>query len=432
MSLCINPHCKNPQNSHTLLFCTGCGSELLIDGRYRAIGELGQGGFGITYEVLDLNSQPKVLKVLMDNHPKYTELFRQEADVLGILDHPGIPKLDEDGYFLYFPNGAFEPLHCLVMEKIEGLNLAEYIHQRGDRPIRQKRALRWLAELALILEQVHDHDFFHRDIKPANIMLRANGLLALIDFGTARQIDSNYEELQAAGAITGVMTAGYTPMEQMRGRASRQSDFYALGGTMIFLLTTRNPSYFYQSHNNRINWRGAVTDILPRFADLIDRLVEPLPQDRPQTARDIFNEIAIIEPSLQGLNEYFLSGSMSRIVPNEPTSSIPATPKQNIPNSGTTPTPNTQKSEPTFIAPSPTGDYPQGTLRKRHSQPLISQEFIGRCRQELAEFIGPMANIVCERTLAQNPNISQTEFVRALAQKIPNGEQAEEFKRRLL
>ena len=114
MSLCINPHCKNPQNSHTLLFCTGCGSELLIDGRYRAMRELGQGGFGITYEVLDLNSQPKVLKVLMDNHPKYTELFRQEADVLGILNHPGIPKLDEDGYFLYFPNGAFEPLHCIV------------------------------------------------------------------------------------------------------------------------------------------------------------------------------------------------------------------------------------------------------------------------------------------------------------------------------
>jgi serine/threonine protein kinase len=65
MSVCINPECKKIHNSDTLIFCQQCGSELLLDGRYRVIKELGQGGFGTTYEILDLNSRPWVLKVLM-------------------------------------------------------------------------------------------------------------------------------------------------------------------------------------------------------------------------------------------------------------------------------------------------------------------------------------------------------------------------------
>lgn len=76
MNLCINPQCPKPKNSETLLFCQSCGSELLIDGRYRVLKLVGQGGFGLTYQVLDLESQPKVLKVLTDNHPKYIQLFQ--------------------------------------------------------------------------------------------------------------------------------------------------------------------------------------------------------------------------------------------------------------------------------------------------------------------------------------------------------------------
>ena len=160
MSLCINPQCQKANNSDTTIFCQGCGSELLLDGRYRVLQQLGQGGFGTTYEVIDIDRHYWVLKVLMDNHPKYVELFRQEAQVLGVLDHPGIPKVSLDGYFTYFAMNRSEPQHCLVMEKIEGLNLDDYIEQRGHRPIKLKRALRWLAELTLILKQVHSRNFF--------------------------------------------------------------------------------------------------------------------------------------------------------------------------------------------------------------------------------------------------------------------------------
>ena len=391
MSLCINPQCEKQDNSDSTIFCHGCGSELLLDGRYRVVCELGQGGFGTAYEAMDFNSRSWVLKVLTDNHPKYVELFHQEAKILDILNHSGIPKIDLDGYFTYFPNGSEEPLHCLVMEKIEGLNLAEYIKQRGDRPIKPKRALRWLAELILILEQVHQRNFFHRDIKPSNIMLKVNGCLVLIDFGTVREITKSYINKKEVGDITGVVTHGYTPIEQMRGKAVFQSDFYALGGTMVFLLTAQNPSNFYDFSDDKFYWHQAAENVLPEFANLIDRMMAFSPTHRPANTREIFNEIVAIDPSLQVLDEHF-NTSVSDLKP--------------------------------VVA--------KTQVISSLSNSTITPEFIERCRLELASYIGPMANIICKRTVRQNPNVSKIELCQALAKTISNPQQAKDFQQRLI
>lgn len=382
-----------------MIFCQDCGSELLLDGRYRVVQQLGQGGFGITYEILDFNSRPWVLKVLMDNHPKYVELFKQEAQVLGLLNHPGIPKTDIDSYFLYSPVGREEPLHCLVMEKIEGLNLSQYIKQRGDRPIKQKRALRWLAELALLLEQVHSKNFFHRDIKPSNIMIRSNGCLALIDFGTVREVTQSYIQKMAAGEITGVITQGYTPMEQMRGKAVLQSDFYALGGTLIYLLTAQNPTSFYDLREEKLLWHDAVPHLMPEFASLIDRMMAFSPKKRPSDSRAIFREVIAIDSSLRVLDENFsaTSATSTRFKTEAPTALISDS-KTAFASSFNTP---------------------------------VTPEFIERCRQELAEFIGPMANIICQRTIKQNPRMTESELCNSLAQTISNPQQAQQFQRRI-
>ncbi|MEO1187063.1 MAG: serine/threonine-protein kinase, partial [Cyanobacteria bacterium J06636_27] len=251
MSLCINPLCQKPEdNPDNTLFCFGCGSELLLEGRYRVTKELGGGGFGKTYEVNETRSNSnKVLKVLINNHPKAVELFQREAEVLKSLNHPGIPKVESDSYFVYFPRSSTQPLHCLIMEKIEGLDLWEYIRQRQQRPIDEKLAIRWLSEVVDILQKVHTQNFFHRDIKPSNIMLRPNGRLALIDFGSAREVTETYIAKQVQGQVTGIMTAGYSPPEQMHGQAMQQSDFFALGRTFVFLLTGREPGDFYNANS---------------------------------------------------------------------------------------------------------------------------------------------------------------------------------------
>lgn len=410
MSLCINPDCKKLHKSDTTIFCQQCGSELLLDGRYRVIQELGQGGFGTTYEILDFNSHPWVLKVLIDNHPKYIELFKQEAQVLTLLNHPGIPKMDIDGYFVYFAEGREEPLHCLVMEKIEGLNLRQYIQQRGNIPIKPKRALRWLAELTLMLEQVHNKSFFHRDIKPSNIMLRPNGCLALIDFGTAREVTQSYLNKMNAGEVTGVVTQGYTPMEQMRGKAVLQSDFYALGGTMVYLLTAQNPTIFYDLTKEKLVWHSAVPDLSAEFANLIDRMMAFSPTKRPVNSRTIFQELLAMDSSLQVLDEGF--SGISNYSKTEP-------PLTGTMTSSTTKN-NTMPSA--FIS---------DDLISNNSKTTVTPEFIERCRQELAEFIGPMANIICQRTIKQNPSLSENEFYNLLAKTISNPQQAREFQQRL-
>ena len=403
MSLCINPQCKKPSNSDTLIFCKGCGSELLLDGRYRVIRELGQGGFGTTYEVLDLLSSPKVLKVLMDNHPKYIELFQQEAEILASIQHPSIPALDFDGYFHYFPAGKKEPMHCIVMEKIEGLNLEQYLRERGNRPIREKRAIRWLAELALILEQIHNHDFLHRDIKPQNIMLRANGWMAMIDFGTARHINSEYQEKQAAGAITSINSPGYAPIEQVQGKAMRQSDFYALGQTILFLLTAKRPQELMEDPSKKIIWQDFLDDINQEFEQLIASLVAINPQDRPNSARDIFNKAVSIEPSLLGLDEYFSSGLIASPLNQNQLTTFSAPSPQPKSSNQTTDNEKTLKATMSMFPEEKASQHQtSATLpniinptKQQKSPPPISPEFTNRCYQELAEFVGPMAKMLC-------------------------------------
>lgn len=295
MSLCINPLCQKPKNPDNTLFCFGCGSELLLEGRYRVIKELGGGGFGKTYEVKETrNNTNKVLKVLINNHPKAVELFQREAEVLKSLNHPGIPKVESDSYFVYFSRGSKEPLHCLIMEKIEGLDLWEYIRQREKRPIDEKLAIQWLSEVVEILQQVHSQKFFHRDIKPSNIMLRPNGRLALIDFGSAREVTETYIAKQVQGQVTGIMTAGYSPSEQMHGQAIQQSDFFALGRTFVFLLTGREPGDFYNSQTGELKWQEATLGVKSEFAALLDQMMENIPKQRPANTQIISQKLAEI------------------------------------------------------------------------------------------------------------------------------------------
>ena len=295
MSLCIKPRCFAPNNHNNMQFCQSCGSELVLQGRFRVISELGGGGFSKTYELIDSTGKTKVLKVLIDDRPKAVELFQREAEVLSVLNHPGIPEVEEGGYFLYFPKNSQKHLHCLVMEKIEGLNLHKYLKQQGNKPIDPELGIKWLRELTIILQQVHNHNFFHRDIKPTNIMRRNDGRLTLIDFGTARQVTGTYVAKKAVGDVTGIVSSGYTPLEQINGQAVQQSDFFALGRTFIYLLTGQDPNKFYNPYKNILEWRDMVPGISPKFADLLDKMMAPSVVKRPQNTQAILQQLGEID-----------------------------------------------------------------------------------------------------------------------------------------
>ncbi len=300
MSYCLNPKCPNPSDlsNERRDVCRHCGSELLLQGRYRVVRPLGGGGFGRTFEANDRGTL-KVLKVLYKHHPKAVELFQQEAKVLSRLNHPGIPKVDPDGYFTFLPANFKEPLHCLVMEKITGLNLEEWMKQRDKKPLKQEEALNCLKQLVEILDKVHQQQFFHRDIKPLNIMRRPEGPLVLIDFGAVRELTGTYLAKVGQGQnITGIVSPGYTPPEQINGKAVPQSDFYALGRTFVYLVTAQSPTAFPENpRTGKLLWREHAPQIAPEVADVIDYLMAPFPGNRPQNAQMILQCLAETDPT---------------------------------------------------------------------------------------------------------------------------------------
>jgi len=273
----------------------------------------------------------KVLKLLNTagisdrrSKEKIVNLFQQEAQVLSQLNHPGIPK-GEGFSFPFWPKDSQEPLHCLVMEKIEGINLQSWLENRDNEPITQELAREWLKQLAEILHQVHQQNYFHRDIKPPNIMLTPEGQLVLIDFGAVREFTQTYLHQQnVTGTVIG--SSGYAPPEQLRGRTAQQSDFFALGRTFVHLLTGKHPLDLQEdSQTGKLIWRNSIPHIskfganfICKFtgrslADFIDELMEPSWKKRPKNTQVILNSIKKIDrlpiPEIVGGSTLILTGA---------------------------------------------------------------------------------------------------------------------------
>ncbi len=284
MSYCINPRCDHRANAETADHCQTCGTPLWINGRYRIVRSLlpDEHPYTEVFEVCDRQEPdtPKVLKTLKSDNTQILSLFQQEQEILLRLHHPGIPKGEA---ILILPLPQSEPLQGLVMERIDGINLEQWLHHHG--PISEAQALDWLAQLATILNAIHGDNFFHRDIKPSNIMRRSNGKLVLIDFGTARYYS---ETLVNGHSATVVVSYGYTAPEQLQGYPVQQSDFYALGRTIIHLLTgihPRDAAPFAQQ------WTQTKAKLSKPLVTLLDRLVALDTTQRPRHAQTILQTV---------------------------------------------------------------------------------------------------------------------------------------------
>ncbi len=330
MGICINPDCLTPNYPHDPAhrYCQSCGSDLLLVGRYRVTSLLSDNsGFGTIYEA-DEQNIPKILKVLkkqLNHQPKAVELFQQEVEVLQQLDHPGIPKVD--GYFQYQTKHNLS-LHCFVMEKIDGLNLEQWLELRLNQPIDEKTAIKWLKQVTEILDKVHQKDYFHRDIKPSNIMVRGNGQLVLIDFGTAREITGTYlaKVSRKKEEVTGIITPGYTPLEQANGQALPQSDFFALGRTWVFLVTGESPNFMkINPHTGELIWQDQAKHISPQLIDLINYLMAPFPGQRPKNAQEILSRLTEIEQKNKTLYQSKSLSSTRINLPQKPKNIQPKT-----------------------------------------------------------------------------------------------------------
>jgi serine/threonine protein kinase len=263
-----------------------------VAGRYELLRELGHGSFGRTFLAHDRTNERTVALKVLDGHSaadwKAYELFEREAAVLRSLRHHGVPEVHDR--FRDVWQGA--PAAFLVMEYVEGVSLGQMI--ADQRQLTPGDLLHLFLELLGILDYLHGRvpPVLHRDIKPSNIIVRPNGSPALIDFGSVRRVFLEPEE--TGSTIVG--TYGYMPYEQYMGHASPASDLYALGATMLHVLTGRPPRDFMSSEG-----RIEVPDPLPgdqRLRPILATMLRPSPAERFPTAREVRE--ALLSPTLKG------------------------------------------------------------------------------------------------------------------------------------
>jgi len=251
----------------------------IIQSRYRIASILGQGGIGVTYAAFDAQTGDRVaLKALSFrrmNVWKVLELFEREAKVLAQLDHPAIPR-----YLDYFQiDRDLDRDFYIVQQLVEGKSLAQAI---ADGWHGSEEDIKQIAEQVLeVLSYLHQlkPPVIHRDIKPQNIILQPNRKIALVDFGA---VQDTYRNTQIGGS-TVVGTYGYMPPEQFRGKAVPATDLYALGATILFLLTGRSPADLPEI-KLKISFRNSV-NISAHFANWLEKMIEPAIEDRFNSAQ---------------------------------------------------------------------------------------------------------------------------------------------------
>jgi serine/threonine protein kinase, bacterial len=270
--------CNHADNPADTLFCIHCGQPIVIRERirhYQILKTLGQGGMGTTYLAWDA-AKLLVLKEMnadMAEIAKARELFEREAKILQSLHHPGIPK-----YYDFFVESQRK---YLAMELIHGRDLDLYIHKSGT--VNLNLAIEWMVQLCGILGYIHSAQppLIHRDIKPANLLIRTiDKQLFLIDFGAVKEI----------GTLGGTRIGApdYMAPEQNNGQPCTQSDLYALGPTLIFLLTGRNPADFLELQPDGYRFNVVdVPSIPPKLRAVIDRVTARRVRDRFQTAGEL-------------------------------------------------------------------------------------------------------------------------------------------------
>jgi serine/threonine protein kinase len=209
--------------------------ETVLQGRYRIVRQLGQGGMGAVYEAIDQRLDTTVaLKETLFAEERLRKQFEREARLLARLHHPALPRVSD-----HFSEGDGQ---FLVMQFIPGDDLSEMMtRKRGPFPANQ--VLTWADQLLDALDYLHTQDpqIVHRDIKPQNLKLTSRGQIILLDFGLAKGQAGDISRVTTAASIFGY-TPNYAPLEQIQGLGTdSRSDLYALAATLYHLMTGVKP-----------------------------------------------------------------------------------------------------------------------------------------------------------------------------------------------
>jgi WD40 repeat protein len=270
---------------------------LLRHPRYRVLGLIGAGGMGAVYKaehrLMERLVALKVMTRALVASEATVDRFRREVKAAARLAHPNIVAA-------YDAEQAGD-LHFLVMEHVEGTDLARWLARHGPLPVEE--ACEYARQCAAGLQHAHEHGMIHRDVKPHNLMRTPGGTVKILDFGLARLAA---EAGAVASGVTGegtlLGTVDYLAPEQADDarRADIRSDIYSLGCTLYHLLCGRPPFpkgsvvQKVMAHTERepLSIRELRPDVPPRLARVVQRMMAKSPDDRYQTPDEVGDALA--------------------------------------------------------------------------------------------------------------------------------------------
>lgn len=259
----------------------------ILGGKYEILKKIGQGGMSIVYVAMDtrLNKQWAVKEIKKNPKQDTRTLLKglqMEANILKMVDHPVLPRIVD---IINYNGTVF-----VVMDYIEGRPLSEVLKMEGAQP--QDKVIEWAKDLCSALDYLHSMNppIIYRDMKPSNIMLKPDGKVKLIDFGTAKEFD-----VESNADTTALGTRGYAAPEQFgdaRGRGihktDARTDIYSLGATLYHILTGKNPSEPPYVIKPIREWNPALSSGLEK---IINKCTMPDPEARYQSCSELLYDL---------------------------------------------------------------------------------------------------------------------------------------------
>jgi beta-lactam-binding protein with PASTA domain/serine/threonine protein kinase len=267
----------------------------VLDGRYRVLSHLADGGMATVYLALDERLDREVaVKVMHDNLARDTTFvtrFRREARSAARLGHPNVVAVFDQGE----DDSAGDALIFLAMEYVPGRTLRDVLSAEG--PLTPRAALDLFDPILQAIAAAHDAGLIHRDVKPENVILREDGVVKVADFGLARAVTAA-TTTNASGTLLG--TVAYLAPEQVeRGIADARSDVYAAGLVLYEMLTGRkafdgdSPIHVaYQHVHGSVPRPSQTIRTVPEELDQLVALATARdPDQRPADAGDYLDEV---------------------------------------------------------------------------------------------------------------------------------------------
>lgn len=299
-------------------------SDRIIDGRYRILREIAQGGMATVYEALDQRLSRhvavKIMHTMLAQGPhraQFEERFRREARSAAAIANPHIVQV--------YDTGVDEGLDYLVMEYVHGISLRRDMARQGVYPL--KETLRIVGEILDGLASAHRAGVIHRDIKPENILINDRGHVEITDFGLARA--AAQATLSSTGMLMG--TAAYLAPETIENNeASPQSDLYAVGiiayemltGTVPFASDNPVTIVFKHVHEDVPSLARVCPGIDPSVAALVSGLTDRSPENRPDDAGKALESLRKV---VRGLDRQTMDYVLPAAASGQPESAIDET-----------------------------------------------------------------------------------------------------------